>query len=494
MNQITTINRKQLQNIGKYNVIVGRNGAGKSDLLRDIEQTVRNNQSELNIGNFLYVTPERGGVLTPNTGVEQNIVSNINYIKDSRRKNQVAEFKQQTFVRFKLLKSLIHDEIEDKIKQDEQIDSLKESLFEHQVKKVNDLLEKIKIKQGSNFIEILDKNDQPIDAPVISSGESELIALAIETIVFTKEIVAGKENIILFDEPDVHLHPDLQVKFMNFIVEETKNLPIQVFIATHSTPILYEIGKANSSTVLFLNDKDQLELTFNQIEKYLKKILPIFGAHPLSQVFNDLPLLLVEGGDEVRIWQKAIRKSNGDIKLYPIDCGGIPEMRYYESEVVSILPSIYENPRAYSLYDRDDNEDQIDDKEFIVRFRLGCRASENLLLTDEVLSGLGTSWEELKTKIEAWLEIHNDDDEKPRTYDVFKAFAEDGFDRKRFDLKNIRNDLLSSSFLSTYKTWEILVGCAIANYPEWKDSTDDHSIKKYLGEKLISHIFNEREN
>ena len=56
-----------------------------------------------------------------------------------------------------------------------------------------------------------------LKAADISSGESVLISLAIECLIFCKEYVSDKQNILLLDEPDVHLHPDLQFKLMQFL-------------------------------------------------------------------------------------------------------------------------------------------------------------------------------------------------------------------------------------------------------------------------------------
>ena len=45
----------------------------------------------------------------------------------------------------------------------------------------------------------------------------------------------GKSLIILIDEPELHLHPMLQEKFVNFLLEISKNS--QIIITTHS-PLL----------------------------------------------------------------------------------------------------------------------------------------------------------------------------------------------------------------------------------------------------------------
>jgi len=51
------------------------------------------------------------------------------------------------------------------------------------------------------------------------------------------------------------------------------------------------------------------DLQFAPIDDGLRKVLPVFGAHPLSNIFNQAPVLLLEGDDDERIWQQAVRSS-----------------------------------------------------------------------------------------------------------------------------------------------------------------------------------------
>ncbi|MFZ5500605.1 MAG: hypothetical protein ACOY58_01655, partial [Candidatus Micrarchaeota archaeon] len=67
----------------------------------------------------------------------------------------------------------------------------------------------------------------------------------------------------------------------------------------------------------FFTVEDELEFDFRAISDLYRKILPVFGAHPLSNVFNRAPILLVEGEDDERIWQQAVRTARGRLKLFP---------------------------------------------------------------------------------------------------------------------------------------------------------------------------------
>ena len=157
--------------------------------------------------------------------------------------------------------------------------------------------------------------------------------------VFEMECESDKENYLLVDELDVHLHPDSQVKLCEFIINLFKTKNIKIFIATHSTPILAGFSDELNVHVGFIK-KGQAEVKFNPISEEYKNILPVFGAHPLSSIFNKNPILLVEGDDDVRIWQKVVRSSGGAVNLYPCAVGSETKLKKHEEVANKILTAI----------------------------------------------------------------------------------------------------------------------------------------------------------
>jgi len=121
-----------------------------------------------------------------------------------------------------------------KIEKDTKLRADPDYTFDTVISIINVLLDNVEMRREGATFQLYKKGTQDTLNPVaISSGESELISLAIECLMFEEECVKGKENLLLLDEPDVHLHPDLQERFGQFLKENLKHS--RLIIATHST-------------------------------------------------------------------------------------------------------------------------------------------------------------------------------------------------------------------------------------------------------------------
>lgn len=473
---ITDITGYTLKNLSKINIVLGKNGCGKSTLLRSVEQGL-SSQSQ-SYGKTKYITPERGGSLIYEAGIEQSLTTDINWLSGQRRKNQAVGFRQQSVAQYRRLETLVLREIEKEKRQQN------DYTFDIYVNKINSLLDNIEIKRHDMTFKIYHRGTtNELGAEVISSGESELISLGIECLIFGKECIPDKENILFLDEPDVHLHPDLQVRLMNFLEGLVSDSNFKVLIATHSTAILGALETYTDTHLAFMSF-EQKELNFREISAVYRKVLPVFGAHPLSNIFNEAPILLVEGEDDERIWQQAVRSSNGTIKLYPCSVDSVSNINDFEQEAKEIIQSVYDKAKGYSLRDKDNNTEEINDLPPIIRMRLACRNSENLLLTDEVLGALNITWDQLKERIDIWLSTNT---QHPH-FSVMNGFKEGGYDRRNFDIKEVRNDLMG--VVGSAKPWEVVVGQSISSLT-WNDSSnfeEDGKILSFLGRKITENL------
>jgi energy-coupling factor transporter ATP-binding protein EcfA2 len=464
-----------LSGCDEVNVIVGKNGCGKSTLLRNLE---RNQVANSEIwGRILYVTPERGGVLSYSPGIEQSM-ENLDWFRDVRRNNQFSQYREQTVSTFRRLEISLYRQYED-LEQIARVDD--------DFEPINSLLDNVEFRRNGNAFSthsLIDGNAIPSN--LLSSGEAELITLTIDCLNFSIEADERKRNLLLLDEPDVHLHPDLQVRFIEALLSLISKKDIQVVIATHSTAILGALANKSNCRVAFMRSGSN-SLNFLKIDDAIRQVLPVFGAHPLSNIFNQSPILLVEGEDDVRIWQQAVRTSCGLLKAYPVSCDSISQMSSMEAIVSEIASSVYDSPKAFSLRDHDDTEGDspLGDLGPVRRFRLNCREAENLLLCDEVLTEFGISWDTAKLRLKTWLETNSNH----RYASDVENFLKSDCDRKGFKIKSIRT-ILVADVLETEKPWEVVVGQTIGRLllREATLINSQDSILQYLGESFCKEM------
>lgn len=478
MSEMDLLNKNgySLRDLDKVNVILGKNGSGKSTALKKVEQALANDEV---VGKAKYISPERGGALKYDANVDTNISTNPNWLFKQLRKNQFSQFREQSVSQFRKLELLCLREIEQQAELRQNLDYT----FQSTVDLINELLDNVQIRrEGTDFKIYHRETAQEITPQDISSGESELISLGIECLVFQKECIADLENILFLDEPDVHLHPDLQVRLSLFLKQLVDNSNFRVVIATHSTSLLGAFENYPNISIEFIS-YGQSDITFKKVNHVYRKVLPVFGAHPLSNIFNEAPIFLVEGEDDERVWQQTIRTAQGAIKIFPCSVDSIDHLNEFETEIVHIINAIYDDAVAFSLRDRDDGPEEINDIPPVVRMRLSCRAAENLLLSDDALARLGTNWGELQNKISQWLERNPD---HPH-YNDMDQFSEQGFQRKTFNLKSIRNDIMG--IIGSNKPWEVVVGQAIGTM-NVVENCSENSLQNYIGQKIIDNIFN----
>ena len=427
-----------------------------------------------------YITPERGGILQYNANTDQSISQSPTWIQDTRRKNRFEQFREQSATQFRNLEIMILREIEkDPVKRADQTYT-----FDTELNQINKVLPAIEIRRIDRGFDIFSKSTgQKINNTEISSGESELIALAIEVLVFSRQ-TEGQQKALLLDEPDVHLHPDLQQRFIHFLEKIAEDTDFRVVIATHSTAIVSSFqNKADLQIVLLSINQTEEQKVF-QYDSKADALLPIFGAHPLSQHFNNSPTLLIEGHDDKRVFDQIVRSSNGKFIFSPCVVNGVGELTEWEQWLCDYLPSIYDDPIAYSLRDLDQSaQTQIDNLGVVIRARLNCRAIENILLCDEVLDKHGISSESFSSRIDSFIKAHADHQYTPDLQGLKESFV----NRRTYDVKNIRNILVA--LLGSNKPWEVIVGQTIAERLEVSQRQELNSIAFYLGEDTLMKIF-----
>ncbi len=459
-----------LVNAAKFTVLIGKNGSGKSTLLRSLNSGDR--------PHIKYISPERGGTLKYDPNVDNNISSSEGWLKQTRQTNRFEQFRQQSAAQFRNLETAVLREIEKVAEKRADLTYTFDAILEQ----INKLLPAIRmIRNDKGGFSIQTKLGQPLDEANISSGESELIALAIEVLVFSRQSMANK--MLLLDEPDVHLHPDLQQRFTAFVEVVAAAHDLRVVIATHSTAIIGAFSKNADLHIVPISNRDQSDFVVFSRSAVCEEILPIFGAHPLSTAFNRSPIVLVEGDDDRRVLEQVVRSGGGRFALAPCVVGSVTELSEWEDWLNRFLPVLYDTPKAFSLRDLDDAQQaDINDLDHVCRIRLNCYAVENLLLSDQVLEAHGFDAESFRTALQARVDRMPDH----KYTAALRALVADFENRRTRNIKDVRNIVVAE--LGSNKPWEVLLGQSIAANVATADP-NEHSIQSYLGPKAVTNLF-----
>jgi predicted ATP-dependent endonuclease of OLD family len=172
----------------------------------------------------------------------------------------------------------------------------------------------------------------------------------------------GSEVIIL-DEPDVYMHPDLQLKILNLV----KSLFNQVIIATHSIEIITNVSPRNIVTI----DKRDRQMRYANHLAAVQNIVDDIGSVynlSLTKLNNSNKCFFVEGED-IKILQQFYNVLHAET-IYSLDTipslplGGFKRI----NEAFGAAKLLYENTgghfKCYAILDSDYyTKSQIDEQE-----------------------------------------------------------------------------------------------------------------------------------
>lgn len=147
-------------------------------------------------------------------------------------------------------------------------------------------------------------NNQQIPLDMMGSGYEMIFALLYS---FYLSQQSGKQLIVLIDEPELHLHPALQEKFVALLLEFSKTA--QIILTTHS-PLLVKQLLLNTQVIVKVLSKDNTHIKVVPVEE---RVLPFLSANEINflafglateEYHNDLfEELKIQKGDDKGIKQ-----------------------------------------------------------------------------------------------------------------------------------------------------------------------------------------------
>lgn len=163
---------------------------------------------------------------------------------------------------------------------------------------------------------------------------------------------ANENDVVILDEPDVYMHPDLQRKLIRLHKDTFK----QVIVSTHSVEIISEV---EPDSILII-DKDKEKSLFATKVPVVQRILNSMGSiHnlQLTRLWASKKLLIVEGEDVSilkRIQNKLFPKSEEPFDSIPnFDIGGWGGWNYAKGSSLLLRETVDEEIKIYCLFDSD---------------------------------------------------------------------------------------------------------------------------------------------
>lgn len=316
----------------------------------------------------------------------------------------------------------------------------------------------------------------------LSSGEAQLLLLGLDilTVAAIWELSGTDKRVMLIDEPDAHVHPDLLVRFADFLTESAKTYGFQTVIATHSPSLLAALGQfgGGGASVLYL-DRVSSDFRAQPFDDVLKELASCLGGHALMGPLFGVPLLLVEGDDDYRIWSQVPRHHVVSFSVLPSGGQQILSHQRALERVLSALREPGAVKSGFALVDNDKGKPEENPKtpqRQIGFIQLNCHESENLFLADEVLATLNLDWEQAQQK------IHDEAGGFGAKESDLRAMV--GCDRKTHDLKSVIEQL---SFILDPKRvhWTVRVAAVIGK------SRPVGQIGEFLGQEVVTALWGE---
>ena len=191
-----------------------------------------------------------------------------------------------------------------------------------------------------------------------------------------------KDYIVLFEEPELFLHPKLmkQLRSLIYKVSESES-PYQVLCASHS-PQMIDITKEKSSLVRMIKTEDGTKL-FQINDDFLKESKDIKTKQELKQEMNEVlrfnpficesfysdEVILIEGPTEEIILRGFINEVNPLKDIFIVNCGTVNNIPFFQ-KIFSKF-----NIKYHVICDSDSAEIKEIDEFGLIKFESGIQKS-----------------------------------------------------------------------------------------------------------------------
>jgi predicted ATP-dependent endonuclease of OLD family len=155
---------------------------------------------------------------------------------------------------------------------------------------------------------LLTKGGISYDLQNASSGEKEIISIILG--IFALQINTG---IILFDEPELHLHPKWQTKLISLLNTLANDMKIQILLTTHSAQFVSTQTISHVHRIYKENKSSKIS-SYTQTSHTTKDIVHMINSHNNERIFFGDIVVLVEGITDKIFFEALIERHINKIK------------------------------------------------------------------------------------------------------------------------------------------------------------------------------------
>lgn len=152
-----------------------------------------------------------------------------------------------------------------------------------------------------------------------------------------ERVSVKKEYLILFEEPELFLHPESAFRLRSSLYGLAENSPFQILCATHS-PLMIDISKPHTSLVRVIKDSDETTKTFqvgddvfrsNDEKKQRIQMINRFNPH-VCESFYANTVIIVEGDTEAIVFRDLIGRFFNQFEIYVLNAGSKNNIPFFQ--------------------------------------------------------------------------------------------------------------------------------------------------------------------
>jgi Predicted ATP-dependent endonuclease of the OLD family len=173
----------------------------------------------------------------------------------------------------------------------------------------------------------------------LQNGHGVIRQALFNFLAFLKENREGtkKEYLILFEEPELFLHPEVAFKLRESLYNLAENSPYQIICATHS-PLMIDISKPHSSLIRITKDDDETtnihqvgENIFGKDEQQRQRVQMINRFNPhICEAFYADKVLLVEGDTESIVYRDLLERFYPTEEVFVLNTGSKNNFPFFQ--------------------------------------------------------------------------------------------------------------------------------------------------------------------